>query len=107
MLRHHHKTIKHLITVCMLLVMSIAFAKSESDAAEAKSVSVTWTDTGHEGVVSVNDCVQCPLSLTVSEKTKFKHKGKKIKALDTYSLSGKPGTVIYDKEKNLALKVNW
>lgn len=96
-----------LIGIAMLLLSSIALGKTETDAAEAQSVTVTWNDIGHDGVVQVDGCAQCPLSLTVSEKTKFKSNGKKIKAKDTASLTGKAGTVIYDKEKNLALKVNW
>ena len=93
--------------ICMLLVTTVAFGKASAEAAEAASVTVSWTDPGHDGVVQVVGCVQCPLSLSVNEKTSIKNAKTKLKPRETGSFSGKPGTVIYDKEKNLALKIKW
>lgn len=107
MLSRHLKVTIMLMGLCMLLMTAAVFGKSSSEAAEAKAVTVSWTDVGHAGVAQAEGCEQCPLAVNVSEKTKLIHNGKKIKPRETAALSGKAGTVIYDTETNTALKVVW
>ena len=89
------------------LSATTVFAKSKTDAAESRTVKVSWTVAGSAGVADAEGCSQCPIQLIVDKKTKFIHARKKlsVKAIEHYS--GQPGTVIYTIADKHALKVVW
>jgi len=80
---------------------------SQTDAAEAEKIHLFTDKDNHIERIYVEGCSQCPLRLTTNKETSFSRYGIKIKDKEAKSYSLKPGTVIYNAEKKLALKVDW
>ena len=76
------------------------------NAAEAGEVHVTWQQAGN-GMARVKDCDACPLTLQIDAKTTFLAHGREISCKPARDFSGKPGTVIYDKQGKHALRILW
>lgn len=77
-------------------------------AAEANRVTLHFSSGSEDrGMVQVNECDECPLSLTVDAKTHFFRNGKEIRRNKAESLSGTPATVIYSQDGKRALRINW
>jgi hypothetical protein len=61
------------------------------------------------GVVIVDGCEKCPLTINIDSKTGFFKEGKVVPRNKIGSLSGKPGTVIFKESNDVktAVRVRW
>jgi hypothetical protein len=78
---------------------------AQADAVEAEKVEYIAGNGGAK--IKASGCAQCPLTLSVDANTKFLHKGEPINLRRAMTLSGKPGTVIYDGKKQQVIRVRW
>ena len=97
------------VSVCVALPVAAGGARiiSQMDAAEADKIQVFTDRNGNVDRIYVEGCVKCPLRLVTNKQTRFSYDGKAVKEKEAKSYSLKTGTVIFDAEKKLALKVNW
>jgi len=82
---------------------------SQSAAVEADSVKVIKDKHKKEAFTTVlaDGCEGCPLELKTDENTRYFLDGKQIKGKKVDALSGQAGTVIYDADKALTIRVRW
>lgn len=74
---------------------------------EADNITVDLNKEADGGTLHAYGCKECPLVLTVGSETTFYLNSKAIDHNKVRDLSGKPGTVIYQKENKTVLKVMW
>ena len=79
----------------------------QTEAVEAEHVSVKKDDKKETVTVLIRGCDTCPMELMTNDSTKYFMKQKQIKGKKIDSLSGRPGTVIYDADKALVIRVRW
>lgn len=80
---------------------------SMDDAAEADSISVRIDRGAQTGVATVTGCEACPLELSIDANTRFFRNNEPLEGRRIRSLSGRAGTVTYNREQQRAIKVLW
>ena len=80
---------------------------AQGNAIEAENITVFIPRGSHTGSVRVTGCAACPITLTVDGNTQFFHRGEPARARQVSFLSGKPGTVIFDKDEQRAIRIRW
>jgi hypothetical protein len=80
---------------------------AQEEAAEAGAITVHIGKGKHSGTVSVTDCTVCPLELEMDATTRFYFKEKEVHGDQIVTHSGKPGTVLYSKDKTRAFRIRW
>ncbi|HEY5602336.1 MAG TPA: hypothetical protein VIM41_04435 [Gammaproteobacteria bacterium] len=92
-----------------LPAMAIGKIVSQADAVEANSVTAALDKKLVGGVVTVDGCEKCPVTIIIDSKTGFFKEGKAVPRDKIGSLSGKPGTVIFKESKDVktAIRVRW
>lgn len=79
----------------------------QEDAQEADRIEVLLAKNATSGSVSITGCEACPLRLNIDAGTRFFFKHKPASPRQVAFLSGKPGTVIYDRKTGRALRILW
>lgn len=99
------------IIACMYFAVSGGAVASwivrETTAVEAEHISVKTNKVTQAVTVLVRGCDACPLDLMTNGNTKYFLKQKQVKESRANSLSGRQGTVIYDADKTLVIRVRW
>ena len=100
-----------LLIACMYFAVSggavAGWIVRETTAVEAEHISVKTDKDTHAVTVLVRGCDVCPLDLMTNANTKYFLKEKQVKGSRAHSLSGRQGTVIYDADKTLVIRVRW
>lgn len=91
------------INPCLADVRIVA----QQDAAEADSITLKINNKSHTRSLSVTGCNQCPLELEASYGVQYFFNNKKVDESKAMKFSGRPGTVIYNADKSLAISVSW
>ena len=108
--------LKKSVTAISLMAIMMAATSShaelgrflkQNDAVEANRVIIKHDQNGHVTKVTAEDCDKCPLTLDASYGAEYFKNNKSISEKKAVSLSGQPGTVIYDAAKALVIKVRW
>ena len=79
----------------------------QTSAAEAEHISIKTDKATHAVTVLAKGCDACPLEFMTNIDTKYFLKQKQVNLAKAQSLSGRRGTVIYDADKNLVIRVRW
>jgi hypothetical protein len=79
----------------------------QEEAVEADRIEVLVSKGSQTGQVRVSGCTGCPMTLTVDGATEFYYKHKPADQNRVIFLSGKTGTVIFDKDQQRALRIYW
>lgn len=105
---------KPLITSLLLgtLFFSVqVFAASniifQEDVVEADKIEVFIPKGSQTGNARVTGCVGCPMTLSVDGATDFFFQNKPATRQRVTFLSGKTGTVIFDKAQQRVLRIFW
>ena len=80
---------------------------SQASGIEADHISVRRDEKNQTDIIIVKGCDICPLELKTDDKTKYYLKEKQIKGKKMSSISGKAGTVIYNADSALTIRVRW
>jgi hypothetical protein len=79
----------------------------QDDAVEADRIIIVHEKDGHGIKVIAKGCSKCPLTLDASYGAEFFKNNKPVSEKKADSLSGRPGTVIYNAAKSLVISVRW
>ena len=86
---------------------SVGWIVRQASAVEAEHISVKTDKETHAVTVLVKGCDACPLEFMTNANTKYFLKQKQVNEAKAQSLSGSRGTVIYDADKTLVIRVRW
>ncbi|MBI3772291.1 MAG: hypothetical protein HY272_06295 [Gammaproteobacteria bacterium] len=97
-----------LLAAGLLVSLQTAGATAPREhGAEVDNITVDLNKETDGGTLRAYGCKECPLELTVNSETIFYMDSKVINLNKVRDLSGRPGTVIYQKENKTVLKVMW
>lgn len=102
------KFINTALVVFFTGMVSVAQAAiiAQSETEEVESVNVIMLGKNIHKLQLVG-CERCPIELNVSDETVYKKGGKVVPLKKVKSMSGSPGTVIYDGKESLVTEVIW
>lgn len=76
----------------------------EAIGEEAEKIELKMDKNKSSGSAIVKGCIRCPLKLNVDENTRFFENGEPIDLKRAQSLSGKSGTVIFEKDRTIRIR---
>jgi len=79
----------------------------QDDAVEADRIIIKHGHDGRGIKVIAKGCGKCPLTLDASYGAEFFKDNKPVSEEKVNTLSGRPGTVIYNAAKALVISVRW
>lgn len=79
----------------------------QDDVVETNRIVIEHDKNGHITGVIAKDCSDCPLQLDINNGSKYFKNNKPVSEKKAISLSGRPGTVIYNAAKALVISVRW
>jgi len=80
---------------------------AQQSAVEADNITLKHDKKKNTATVITTGCTNCPLTLDATYGAEYFYKNKQVDEKKARSLSGQPGTVIYNAEKAMVISIRW